>query len=560
MFIKKAKTFLWTCLLSFVLCSIFTAKTFGQQGGTLRVDNSATGTGDGLSWPNAIISLHIALNTANTIDGDWEIRVAKGNGPYKPIDKFSPFLISGKTGIPGDTITLLGGYAGDGAPNPDLRDPKAFPTILSGDLDENDLDFGSRFDNEDGWLDPKRSENAFTVLHVLNTGPNNRIDGFIIEGGAKGTEFQVLEQRYGGGMFIVDSAIDVVNCTFRYNSVGIPGDDCDPPFPCFNGNDGIGGGAMVIGSHISGLEFTRFINCVFHDNLTGQGCGLALVDLSIKVTQATVLNSLFHDNRAIEMTNTFAGEVFGHGGAIIVYGQDKPGSPALSSQATIDITNCTVVNNWAEKSKGGFFLWDAADNFESVIQNSVFWHNDQGTQGPTEKGEIGRLAGTNNAAILIVRYSVVEGGLTPSFGGEGPLFVEEEITDDPMFVDEANKDFRLQSISPAVDSADPDTSFILLDDFDLNRNNDTTDLTPELGFKPRELDGDGDGVAIVDRGSYERFFTCCEDVAGFDHAINVTDLLKLLATWGACPDLCVSSTINTPTPVPQTLIAIARST
>ena len=214
--ITKAKSFLLICLLSYALCSIFTAKTFGQT--VRRVDNSVTTSGNGQTWTGAYKHLWEALAEVNFIDDDWEIRVAKGT--YTPQAQDLPFLITNKPGeLAGNRIVLLGGYLGDAEnnANPDLRDPKAFPTILSGDLLGNDL---VPFTSDLDYLrNLQLTDNAFSVLRVLNSGKGNRIDGFIIERSAQGTDFGFLENRAGGGMLIRDSAIDVVNCTFRFNAV-----------------------------------------------------------------------------------------------------------------------------------------------------------------------------------------------------------------------------------------------------------------------------------------------------------------------------------------------------
>ena len=131
--ITKTKTFLLVCLLSFAMCSIFTTKTFGQQGGVRRVDSSADVGGNGLSWGTAYKTLWAALNSVNDVPGLWEIWVAQGT--YTTMGTHTPFIIDGKPGeLDGDRIVLLGGFAGKDAPNPDLRDPKAYPTILSGDI------------------------------------------------------------------------------------------------------------------------------------------------------------------------------------------------------------------------------------------------------------------------------------------------------------------------------------------------------------------------------------------------------------------------------------------
>ncbi|MCH7603654.1 MAG: hypothetical protein IIB54_12890, partial [Planctomycetes bacterium] len=99
---------------------------------------------------------------------------------------------------------------------------------------------------------------------------------------------------------------------------------------------------------------------------------------------------------------------------------------------------------------------------------------------------------------------------------------------------------------PIVEAGDPNSSSILPDDFDLDGNGDITEPTPDLDLFLRVFDGDDNGTARVDMGAYESFPSCCEDIAGLDHVINGTDLDALLAAWGACPDPCVSCTINDP--------------
>ena len=224
MFIKKAKKFFQICLLAFALCSIFTAKTFGQQGGVRRVDSTSTAgpNEDGLTWATAYNTLSEALDIANALNsGDWEIRVAQGT--YHPKNEFASFRILNKPGQEaGDRIVLLGGFAGLQGANPDLRDPKVFTTILTGDTLGDDVDFGNCLSNQDGWKDQNRLNNSDTVVIVLNCGLGNRIDGFIIEGGNQGQVPFESKFAHGGGMYIADSSIDVVNCTFRFNVSGLP--------------------------------------------------------------------------------------------------------------------------------------------------------------------------------------------------------------------------------------------------------------------------------------------------------------------------------------------------
>ena len=253
MFIKKAKMFLLICLLAFAMCSMFTAKTFGQGETVLRVDNFvANENGDGSSWAAAYKTLWAALERANNIPDAWEIRVAEGIEPYTPQQPDLPFIIRDMQFL-GQRVVLRGGYAGKAGvnPNPDLRDPKAFPTILSGDY-KNPVDsvFGTRFDplTEDNWKDDTRFDNAQTVVMVSNSRIGSVIDGFIIEAGAGGTVFFENQIARGGGILIINSRIDVVNCTFRYNYSGVPQEFEEDPLDV--GKTSEGGGATVIGGFV----------------------------------------------------------------------------------------------------------------------------------------------------------------------------------------------------------------------------------------------------------------------------------------------------------------------
>jgi len=124
-------------IISILLFAVLCPATFGK---IVYVDDDAIGTNDGSSWENAYTFLPEALADANSAEKPVEIRVAQGI--YKPnqglmaIPEFdwrtTTFqLISG--------VTLKGGYAGFGEPDPDARDVEVFETILSGDLAGDDM-------------------------------------------------------------------------------------------------------------------------------------------------------------------------------------------------------------------------------------------------------------------------------------------------------------------------------------------------------------------------------------------------------------------------------------
>ncbi|MBA7645390.1 hypothetical protein ES703_53146 [subsurface metagenome] len=77
-------------------------------------------------------------------------------------------------------MTLYGGYAGFGAPDPNARNVELYETILSGDLDGNDVPVNDPCDlvNE-----PTRSENSYHVLTGSGTDATAVLDGFSITAG-----------------------------------------------------------------------------------------------------------------------------------------------------------------------------------------------------------------------------------------------------------------------------------------------------------------------------------------------------------------------------------------
>ena len=185
-------------------------------GKIIYVDVDASSTNDGLSWASAYLCLQDAL--ADAQDGD-EIRVA--TGIYEPDREFTairagrnPQLVAS-----GDRtatfqlitgVTIKGGYAGFGEPEPNARDIVLYETILSGDLNGDD---GPDFINN--------SENSYHVVTCSRTNPTAILDGFIITGGnANGPRLD----NCGGGMYTDDIGnATIMNCSFVGNSASQDG-------------------------------------------------------------------------------------------------------------------------------------------------------------------------------------------------------------------------------------------------------------------------------------------------------------------------------------------------
>ena len=188
--------------------------------------------------------------------------------------------------------------------------------------------------------------------------------------------------------------------------------------------------------------------------------------------------------------------------------------------------NCTVSGNTTDDDTGraGRSGGDAASAL-----NCIFWGNDGGSSGEDRECNYG--AGD-------VTYSTVEDCSSAS-GGLCSDAAYKNDDEDPDFV--SSTDFRLQSGSPALNAGDvapliggdglPYEEF--RDVLDINDENGTNELMPDLDLNPR-LASDGSGG--IDRGPYEKTLAgCAGDVDG-DGVVDLDDLLDVLSEWGdTCP-------------------------
>src|SRR5215207_9026089 len=152
---------------------------------------NATGANDGTSWADGYTNLQSALSAASSGDEIW---VAAGT--YKPTsttDRAISFTL--KNGI-----AIYGGFDGSEILLSE-RDPEANLTVLSGDLNGEDVGFTNN------------SENSYHV--VIGSGSDNTavLDGFTITGGNANNYNIMLYESYGGGLFILSGNPMLVNLT-----------------------------------------------------------------------------------------------------------------------------------------------------------------------------------------------------------------------------------------------------------------------------------------------------------------------------------------------------------
>ena len=304
---QKMQTKKWKVKIAMLCLCLGVASTCPAK--VIYVDTDAAGANDGTSWEDAYFYLQDALMF--TVAGD-EIHVAQG--VYRPDD----FVLSDRPSLGRDEtfglingVSLKGGYAGFGEPDPNERDIDRYETILTGDLNGDD---GPDFANN--------GENSYHVVTGGATDETTILDGFTItRGNANGPEWY---HGQGGGIDLSpDWGFTITNCTIIHNSA-----------------EGCAGG-MYAGW--SSCCFT-IDNCRFMSNRAGsQGGGLYLTGETIP----NITNCIFTGNSAVT------------GGAIYNY-EGYPG-----------IANCTFSGNRASDECGGVFDLDGISNFE----NCILWAN-----------------------------------------------------------------------------------------------------------------------------------------------------------------------------------------
>ena len=214
-----------------------------------------------------------------------------------------------------------------------------------------------------------------------------------------------------------------------------------------------GGGGFVAGG-------TAYIfNCRFLDNRGGAaGGGLRFSGGGI------VANCLFVGNSAAS----------GYGGALFT-----------DSSLARDIVNCTFYGNHCAEYGGAF----ASNGPNARLRNCISAFNTAGV-GP----EIYDISGPAEVSHCLIQALGQPAYVYPGVGN---------INADPRWVSPATGDFRLTSYSPCVDRGS--NALLPADVADLDHDGNTVEVLPiDLSGNVRVIDGDGDGVATVDMGAFER--------------------------------------------------------
>jgi predicted outer membrane repeat protein len=461
-----------TCFVVGVV--VATTSSAVQAQTVLYVDDDGPVGGDGLSWSTSYRFLQDALLAAEVIGIFDEIRVAQGT-----------YLPDRNEGIPGGSgardatfnlsnqvsLSIMGGYAGIGAPDPDARDIDAYPTILSGDLLGND---GPNFANND--------ENSFRVVSSWYLDSTVVLDGFTIT--ASNNDRSYPDSR-GGGMYNEDSSPTIANCSFvsnhadaaagMYNNLGSPTlTDCS-----FIGNLAIVGGGLY-----NTWGSPALTDCSFIGNSSADGAGMVS-----HLGSPTLTGCSFIGN------DCEAGEPQEGGGALYIY----------STDSSVTVTDCTFSENSCSQASGGIVLEGGS---QTVIDCS--FNGNSGVRG------VGMYV--KNGSPTVTNCSFDGNTETSTWGGGGGIHVRAGSTTVAGCTFSENS--ADQSNGGGI-YVDPSATLSLTDsDF--------------CGNTPDHIEGQVDLIGDLQMLAVCPVPVCPGDVNG-DGEVGVNDFLVLLAVWGACP-------------------------
>lgn len=285
------------------LQAILVALVSPIHGDTIYVDLNGVAPNDGSTWAVAHTNLQDALAVASSGDQIW---VAAGTYTpdegidQTPGDRTATFqLISG--------VAIYGGFSG-GESLLSERDPATNKTVLSGDLDGDDISGG---DN---------SDNAYHILTSYNTDATAILDGFIITAGhAHGV---ISEAKCGGGLFNSGGSPTLMNCIF-------------------SGNDALNFGGAIYNTNSS----PNLINCIFSGNDGNLGGAIynnsgspVISNCNMSSNTAVSGGAIYNDSASPIISNcSMTGNTAIGGGAISNY---------YSTSAVIN--NCSFSGNTAE--------------------------------------------------------------------------------------------------------------------------------------------------------------------------------------------------------------------
>lgn len=472
------------------------------------VKTNGNDSNDGKSWSSAFASFQKAYNSAVSGDQVW---IAQG--VYKPTYNFGLTIEEESRHFRlKNGVSFYGGFTGTEVLL-SQRDYYLHRTILSGDLgienDSTDNAYHVFFHPADVKLDNSAVLDGFVITggtakagdgdHRMGSGMHNQYSSPTIRNCEFSENHSFGYLGGGGGMYNLYSDPIIENCLFSnnfaaHNGGGIFNSPGSPKITDCKFINNFCEFGTVFNNHEGNPELIR---CEFYDNVAVAGGGAvfnkycsAIIDRCIMIgnearisaggaiwnesagCNALISNCLIADNKVY-------GSKGGFGGAVCNYDYCNP-----------TITNCTIVNNSSTNCGGGIFTRKCT----STIINCIIRNNTAALAG--------NQIFVDDDASLNVKNTCYSDSLNDI---RGNIIFTGCTTADPEFLSSGEEPYRLQNISPCIDSG----------------NNGYVSSIYDLKDNIRIWDGDENSSDVVDMGCYEYI------ADGIDFEFNITGNVAL---------------------------------
>jgi predicted outer membrane repeat protein len=396
-----------------------------------------------------------------------------------------------------DGVATYGGFNGTEVLLEE-RDWSNQPTVLSGDVDSNDINVGGVV------LDPGniRGANSHHIVTGSSLGDATILDGFVLTAGqANGDPLDQADR--GAGLYNDASSPTLANLTFTgsfaENGGGLANvNGSNPPMSDVqfqsNAAGSFGGAIYNEASHpsLTGVQF--------QSNAAGSNGGAiynkdsdpSLTGVQFQSnTSGSYGGAIYNEDSDPSLANALlSGNTASAGAAIynktshpsltdaLLSGNSAAAGAAIHNTASNPIlVNVTVTGNRASSSAGGMFNTSTS---QPTVHNSIFWDNQDSTGTGTASATIHN---EDAGSVSLINYSLVQALSGIEHTGANNLDRYPWFTTplDPSAAPTTAGDFGLGVLSPAIDVGD-------------NAANST--LT-DLAGNPRTING------IIDLGAYE---------------------------------------------------------